>query len=188
MIDGDSVWIDKFKKIPPASTPIEGIINLANAIEGLTNKVEPNFPAADEILPGVFTWNKAIFITQMMQLVPTQGPDWIPKVASAWSAACMGGIIAPGKITASALWLVSGSDTLTVPVAAATVPTIAIGQALIISMMSSVPAMMSINAPSAQEMFAKSFRAAVLGFTFTFIGIAGTPLSPVPLPITVPAQ
>jgi hypothetical protein len=188
MLDPESVWVDEFKKIPPATTPIEGITNLANVIEKLTNKVEPNAPMADAVLPGIFIWNKAIFITQMLALIPTQMPDWIPKVAAAWAAACMGGIVAPGKVTASSVWQVSVVDSLTVPAAAATIPTIAVGQALIISMMATVPGLMSVDAKSAQEMFAKSFRAAVGAFTFVLIGISGTPITPVPLPITVPAK
>lgn len=188
MLDPVDVWVDEFKKLPPASTPIQGIINLADVIEKLTNKVDPNVPMADAVLPGIFKWNKPVFVTQMLLLIPTQTPDWIPKVAAAWAAACMGGIVTSSKVTASSLWQVSSSDVLTVPAAAATIPTIAAGQALIISMMSAVPALMTVNATAAQEMFAKSFRAAVASFTFVLIGISGTPVSPVTLPITVPAQ
>jgi hypothetical protein len=188
MLDPVSIWVDEFKKLPPASTPIQGIINLADVIEKLTNKVDPNMPTADAVLPGIFKWNKPVFVTQMLLLVPTQTPDWIPKVASAWAAACMSGIVTPGKVTASSIWQVSVTDSTTIPAAAATIPTIAVGQAAIISMMSTVPAIMAVDPKSAQEMFAKSFRAAVAAFTFVLIGISGTPISPVPLPITFPAR
>lgn len=188
MLDPVSTWIDEFNKIPPASTSIMGIINLADTVEKLTNKVEPNAPMADSVLPGIFKFNKATFIAQLLSLTPTPAPDWIPKVAAAWSAACMSGVVTPGKVTISSMWLVSTSDVSTVPAAAATIPTIAAGQALIISTMSAVPALMSIDPKTAQETFARSFHAAVSAFTFVLIGIAGTPITPVPLPITVPAK
>ena len=187
MLDPQNVWVDEFKKIAPASTPIMGIVNLADTIEKLTNKVEPNFPAADNVSPGIFKWNKALFIAQMLSLVPTPAPDWVPKVANAWMAACMGGIVTPGTVTASSLWAASTKDVQTLPAAAGTIPTIAIGQAAIISSMVTIPALMAVNPAQAQEMFAKSFFLAVSAFTFILIGLApGTP--PIPVPMTVPAR
>ena len=187
MLDPEKDWIDAFAALKPADVSITGIMNLADVIEKLTNKVEPNMPGAT-VTPGIFKFNKAIFIAQLMSLVPTPVPDWIPKVAGAWSAACMGGIITPGCVMAPSVWLVSSSDIMTIPTAAATIPTIAAGQAMIVSMMSGVPGLMAVDAKSAKEMFARSFFAAVSVFTFSLIGIAGTPILPVPLPMVVPAK
>jgi len=187
MLDPQDTWVDEFKKISPADTPIMGIINLADVIEKLTNKVEPNFPAADSILPGIFKWNKALFVAQMLSLVPTQAPDWIPKVANAWMAASMGGIITPGTVTAASIWGQSTSDILTVPAAATTIPTIAVGQAAIITTLSAIPALTAVNPQQAQELFAKSFFLAVSAFSFILIGLApGIP--PIPVPMPVPAR
>lgn len=187
MLDPEQTWIDEFKKIPPAKTAIEGITNLADVIEKLTNKVEPNVPGGQG-QPGIFQWNKATFIAQMMALVPTQAPDWIPKVANAWMAACSTGIITPATVTAPSLWAVSTKDVNTLPAVPATVPTVATGQAAIIGILSAVPAQVMADATKSPELYAKAFRAGVSAFVFTLIGIAGTPPSPVPTPVPAPAK
>ena len=187
MLDPEKDWIDAFAALKPADASIVGIMNLADVVERLTNKVEPNMPGAT-VTPGIFKFNKAVFIAQLMVLIPTPLPDWIPKVAGAWSAGCMGGIITPGCVAAPLVWLVSSSDVNTLPVAVVTIPTIAVGQALIVSMMAGVPGLMAVDAKSAQDMFARSFFAAVSAFTFSLIGIAGTPITPVTLPVVVPAK
>lgn len=188
MLDPESAWIDKFKKMKPADTPIQGIQQLADTIEGLINKVEPNLPGAT-ISPGIFTWNKPIFIAQALALAPTPGPTWIPTLASAWTAACSASIIKPGTVNDPSLWQVSTVDTLTLPVAAATITTISAAQAVLSGLLQLVPVAMAANQPGkAPENMAKAFRAATLTFMFTLIGIAGTPISPVPTPVPVPAQ
>lgn len=187
MLDPESAWVDEFKKLKPEDVSIKGIMNLADAIEKLTNKVEPNVPGGTAS-PGVFKWNKAIFIAQASALVPTPAPDWTAKLAGAWSAACTAGIITPGLVSAPSLWTVSSVDINTLPTAAATIPTIAAGQAIMLGMLASVPASMSSAPEKAPETIAKAFRSAVMAFTFTLIGISGSPASPVPLPVVAPAK
>ena len=187
MIDPDSVWVDEFKKLKPASTSIEGVTNLASTIKKLTDKVDPNMPGA-QVAPGIFQFNQALFIAQFISQAPTQGQDWASKIASAWSAACTGGIVTPGKVTASSTWTVSSVDSSTVPTAAATIPTVSAGQAAIMGALAVVPTLMASNPTGAQEAFAKAFRKGVVAFTFVLIGISGTPISPVTLPVTVPAK
>ncbi len=187
MLDPEQTWVDEFKKLKPATTPIEGIVSLANVIEKLTNKVEPNIPGG-QAQPGIFKWNKAAFIAQMMTLTPTQTPDWIPKVANAWSMACNTGIITPALVTAPSFWTVSSKDVNTLPIVPATVPTVVAGQAALIGVLSAVPAQVMADATKSPEMYAKAFRAAVSAFVFILIGISGTQISPVPLPVPVPAK
>lgn len=186
MLDPEGTWIDEFKKLKPATSIVEGIQNLADVIEKLTNKVDPLLPGAT-IAPGIFQWNKPLFVVQALALVPTPGPTWIPQLAAAWAAACTAGIITPGLVT-DPIWTVSSVDTLTVPSAAATIPTIAAGQAAIAGILSACPPLMSTNPAQSPETMAKAFRAGVLAFTFILIGIAGTPISPVPTPIPAGAQ
>lgn len=181
MLDPESTWVDEFKKLKPASTPIAGITALADVIEKLTNKVDPKIPGG-MAQPGIFKWNKAIFIAQMLTQQPTQGPDWVAKMAGAWSAACNAGVITPGLVTAS-IWTVSSKDTLTVPLVPATIPTVAAGQAAIMGILSTMPAVMAADPEGGPEVFGKAFFAGVSAFTFILIGIAGTPVSPVPTPV-----
>ena len=187
MLDPENIWVMEFKKLPPANTPVEGVKNLADLIEKLTNKVDPLVPGG-QASPGVFKWNKASFIAQMMALVPTQGPEWAQKVSAAWFAGCSTGIITPGLVSAPSSWQVSSVDLNTLPTVPATVPTVAAGKAAIEGILASVPGIMSANPSQSPEMFAKAFFAGVKAFTFVLIGISGTPASPVPLPITATAQ
>lgn len=186
MIDAEQIWVDEFAKLKPAKLAIEGITNMAGVIEKLTNKVDASLPGAT-VAPGIFKWNKAAFISQLTALPPTPGPEWAPKIANAWAAACSTGIITPGLVTFASGWQVSTVDTLTAPAGAATIPTIAAGQAAIITALNSIPAMMKANPAEAQKMFAKAFRLGLISFTFTLIGISGTPASPVPTPFPATA-
>lgn len=187
MLDPESDWVDAFSKLKPQSTAVQGIMQLADVIEKLTNKVEPNLPGAT-VSPGIFTWNKAVFVAQALALVPTPGPTWIPVLASAWSAACTASIIKPGMVSAPSIWQVSTVDTLTLPLAAATIPTIAAGQGILSGLLQLVPLDMQSKPDMAPGDMGKAFRTATLGFVFTLIGISGTPISPVPTPIPAPAQ
>lgn len=187
MLDPVDVWIDEFSKLPPAETSIMAVINLANIIEKLTNKVEPNAITALSIVPGTFIFNKATFIAQLV-LIPTAAPDWIPKIATAWMAGCTSGFITPSTVIDPITWPVSTSDVSTVPLAATTIPTMAAGQSLLISTLSLIPSLMLVDPKLAQETIARAFYLAVSSFSFTLIGLSGTPISPVPTPITVPAK
>lgn len=187
MLDPEQKWIDEFKKLGPATTPIEGITNLATCIEKLTNKVEPAVPGG-QASPGVFTWNPAPFIAQMLAATPTQGPEWIIKIANAWLAGCMAGVITPALVTAPSMWQVSTKDVNTLPAVPTTVPTVAAGQAAIQAILATVAAQTASDPTKSPEIFAKAFRAGVSAFTFVLIGISGTPISPVPLPVTAKAQ
>jgi hypothetical protein len=185
MIDPEGTWIDKFSKLPPANSGIEGITNLANIIEELTNKVEPDVPGAT-VSPGMFKWNKGAFIARAMALVPTMGPEWANTLAEAWQLGCMGAIITPGTVSNPSVWTASTVDVNTVPVAATTVPTIAVGQALVLAGLMTIPAMMQGDPKKSTEVMAKAFRAGVMAFTFVLIGLVLA--SPIPLPLTVPAH
>ena len=187
MLDPESAWIDEFKKLKPASSAAAGIANLASAIEKLTNKVEPKVPGG-VVSPGIFKWNKAAFIAKAMSLAPTPGPEWGVTLAGAWAAGCNTGVITPGLVTASSIWAVSQADINTLPATAATVPTVALGQAAIISILATMPAVMASTPEKGIELQAKAFRAGVLAFTFVLTGLAGTPPTPVPLSLTVPAN
>jgi len=187
MLDSESAWVDEFKKLKPADTPIGGITALADVIEKLTNKVDAMVPGGQST-PGIFKWNKAAFVAQMLTQQPTQGPDWIAKMAGAWQTACNSGVITPGTVTASSTWAVSSLDVNTLPIVPATVPTVAVGYAAIIGILSGIPAVVASNPEKGPELFAKAFRAGVSAFTFVLIGVAGTPVSPVPLPIVATAQ
>jgi hypothetical protein len=187
MLDPEQVWVLEFKKLPPASTAAEGLANLANTIEKLTNKVEPVVPGGTAS-PGVFQWNKAAFISQVASLTPTAGSEWIQKISNAWFAGCSSGIITPGLVSAPSLWPVSSTDVNTLPSVPSTVPTVTAGKAALEGLMAAMPALMSTNPAQAPEMFAKAFYAGVKAFTFVLIGIAGSPGTPVPLPVTATAK
>lgn len=188
MLDAESAWVDAFKALKPAKASAEGVAKLADTLEKLMNKVEPNVPGAT-VAPGFFTWNKAAFIAQASALTPTPGPDWGPKLASAWAAACTAGQVKPGSVTAPSIWAVSSSDINTIPAAAATIPTIAAGQVLVMAGLSSVSGLMTSSAEKAPETIAKAFRSGVMAFTFNLLGVGGTPASPVPVPVLgVPAK
>jgi hypothetical protein len=186
MLDPESTWVDRFKKLPPARTPLEGITNLANLIEELTNKVDADLPGS-QVSPGIFKWNKQIFITLMLQLKPTQGDDWIEKVSNAWMSGCSSGIITPGTVT-SPQWAVSNTDVNTAPSVPATVPTVAAGKAAVASILGQVRAMVSLSPEKSPDLYGKAFRAGIAAFTFTLIGISGSPSSPVPLTLTAKAK
>jgi len=187
MLDPEQTWIDEFKKLPPAKTPIEGITAQADLIEKLTNKVDPLVPDG-QASPGVFQWNKALFVSQMMLLVPTQGAEWVQAVSAAWFAGCSGAVITPGLVNAPSLWPVSMVDANTLPSAAVTVATLSAGKEMVTATLNLMPDIMSSTPDKGPELFAKAFRNGVMAFTFTLIGIAGTPVSPVPLPVVATAQ
>jgi hypothetical protein len=186
MLDPEPIWVLEFKKLSPQQTGIQGFTKMAEVIEKLTNKVDPSVPGGTAT-PGIFKWNKAAFIAQVATLAPTATPEWANTMSNAWAAACTSGVITPGLVSAPSLWLVSSVDVNTLPAAATTVPTITVGQALLLSGLLTVPGLMSTNPAMAPEAFAKAFRAAVAAFTFNLIGIAGTPASPVPLPVPATA-
>ena len=187
MLDPDSTWADEFKKMKPQKTSIQGVMQLADTIEKLINKVEPNMPGA-AVSPGFFKWNKAIFIAQASALVPTPGPSWIPILTGAWTAACSASVITPGLVSNPSVWQVSSVDALTLPIGAATIPTISLGQGIMSALLQLVPLDMQTKPEKAPEDMAKAIRAGVLAFVFTLIGISGTVLSPVPTPIPAPAH
>lgn len=187
VLDPESTWIDKFKALKPQNTAVQGIQQLADTIEALINKVEPNLPGAT-VQSGIFQWNKAAFIAQALSLTPSPGQTWIPILAGAWTAGCSAAVITPGLVTDATLWAVSTSDTLTLPSAAATIPTISAGSSILQALLQAVPASIASTPEKAPENMAKAFRAATLAFVFTLIGIAGTPISPVPTPVPAPAQ
>lgn len=187
MLDPESAWVDAFKKLKPADVSLKGVANLADALEKLMNNVEPNVPGG-VVKPGFFKWNKAAFIAQASALTPTPAPDWTSKLASAWAAACNTAIITPASVTAASIWTVSTSDVNTAPAGAATIPTISAGQVALSGILASVPSLMSSSAEKAPETIAKAFRAAVSTFTFTLIGIGGSPTTPVPIPVVAPAK
>lgn len=182
MLDDESAWVDAFKALKPAKVSAQGVAKLADTLEKLMNKVEPNLPGST-VSPGFFTWNKAAFIGQASALTPTPGPDWAPKLAAAWGAACTAGQVTPGLVNAPSVWAASLVDSTTLPAAAATIPTISAGQAIITAALASIPGMMSSkdSAKKAPETIAKAFRSGVMAFTFVLSGFAGTQASPVPL-------
>jgi len=63
-----------------------------------------------------------------------------------------------------------------------------LGQAQIISILSTMPAVMQADPEGGPEVFAKAFRAGVSAFTFALIGLAGAPPAPVPLPLVGKAK
>jgi xanthine/uracil/vitamin C permease (AzgA family) len=118
------------------------------------------------------------------------GPTWAITLGDAWQLGCIGAVVTPGLVSNPSAWTASTVDVNTVPTAAVTIPTIAAGQALVLSGLLTMPTIMQSDPKKSPEAMAKAFRSGVMAFTFVLIGLVLMPPSapPVPLPITAPVH
>lgn len=187
-LDPLGTWDSEFEdKLKPVSLQPLALLNLAQVVGALTDKVQCNAPPPASATQGIFKFNQATFIAQLLSLLPTVGPEWAQKVALAWTTACSSSIITPGTVTNPTVWTASTVDAVTVPAAAATIPTIAAGQALVLAgVLASSTALVDANL--ARKLFAGGFRAGAGAFTFIVIGLVNaSPAPPVPTPLVFPA-
>ena len=184
MLDPLSTWKDRLLQMKPTSTPIDGVTNLANFLNEMMNKVQ-----AIGGHQGIFTFNKALFLATLTPtLVPTGSASvWSAAVATAWQTAVAASIITPATVSNPA-WLISSVDIMTLPIGASTIVTLSAASMSLKSALASSQSTFSGNVSSGQEAFAKAFRDATLMFQFLCIGIGGTPISPVPIPLPLGAQ
>jgi hypothetical protein len=177
-------WKARLLQMQPANDPFTGAMNLANFYGDMADNV-----MAMGGHKGIFTFNRALFAATLAPMLsPADSPAvWANNLSTAWQVAVAGSIIAPATVT-NAAWLVSTVDVLTVPLGAATIITLSAAKAMLYSGLSSSQSTFSSQIPEGQEAFAKAFRDATLAFKFNCIGIAGTPISPVPLPLPLGAQ
>lgn len=163
--------------LPTTIIPLTGVGNLISVLSSFTNQVQ----AGPTGSPGIFTFNGPITIPLIVAMPPVADNSWIPVFAAAMIAGITAGTITPGTVTNPA-WLGSVVDVNTSPSAVATISTIAVAQATLISKLASATA--NNNPPYP---FAEAIRDAILEFIFICIGLGPGPAF-TPIPIPIPAQ
>ena len=160
-------------------------MNLANAVGDLMGKVQAG-PLGQ---PGILTFMSAVMGSSLGSAQPAAGPDWVPQMVNAWQSAMMSSVITPGTVKFPG-WTASQSDILTIPSAAASIPTLAAAAALLqTELMALAATYMNPQADTATLMsgpqkMAQAFRDATSMFLFQCIGlmILPPPAPPAPLP------
>jgi len=186
MLDPLDTWSNKLKDLQPNDVAIIALNNFTAAIGELMNKVQPQVAPPFIYSGQIFTFNSAIMTTQLLTLLPTQGPDWIDKMVNAWLMACQASAITPSTVTNATIWTASTTDVNTLSSAAATIPTISVGAAILKAGLLASSIDLS-DADASRRKFADAFRSATLAFSFTLIGLAAATPSPIPVPIVLPA-
>ena len=162
--------------LKPTIIPIVGITAFVGVLADFMNQVQGGPTGA----PGIFIFNNAVMIPLMLVMPPVPDKSWIPVFVLAWQTAVMASVIVPGTIL-NPVWLGSGGlDAATLPIGAATIPTIAAAAAILTSGLNAID-----TADDKTLQFATAIRDATLAFIFTAIGLG--PLS-VQIPIPIPAE
>jgi hypothetical protein len=177
-------WQDRLMQMSPAKDPISGALNLANFCGDMIDNVQ-----ASGGHTGIFKFNRPLFTaTLAASFAPTASPSvWATEISVAWQAAVSASIITPGTVTNPA-WLISFVDVNTLPIGASTIITLSIATNTLKNALVTSQSTFTNSVPDGSKAFAKAFRDATLMFKFLCIGIAGTPVSPVPLPLPLGAQ
>jgi hypothetical protein len=132
--------------------------------------------------PGILTFGSSAMEAILMTMQPVSDSSWISKFADAFEAGLLTSIITPGTIT-NPVWLGSGGlDILTLPSGAATIITIPVAKALLVSGLASVGPTSDAPLP-----LATAIRNAALALVFLAIGL-GPPPTFIPTPIPTSAQ
>lgn len=164
--------------LSPTTNKVQGLTDLVGVIANYMNQVQGG-PLGS---PGIFTLNNAAMIALLTSLAPVNDSSWVAPFAAAFQAGSAAAIITPATVT-NPVWIGSGTkDTVTLPVGAATIPTIAAAAALLQS------ALMSAQPDSeAPKPMAQGIHDATLAFIFTCVGLGPPPALP-PIPIPTPAE
>lgn len=133
--------------------------------------------------PGILTFSDALFATQLLALSPVDDSSWASAMADAWEVAMLASVITPGTVSDPSTWLVSIVDVNTLPTAAASIPNLSAAKATLVSGLLAATAEDDPPGPMAD-----AFHAAISSLTFLTVGIGGTPISPVPIPVPRTAQ
>jgi hypothetical protein len=157
---------------------VAGVTAFVNVIATFTNQVQ----AGSAGTSGIFTFGNAAMISILLTQQPVSDNSWAPKFANAWQAGILAGTIAPRTVT-NAKWLVSDVDTLTVASPAVTITNVSAAKAALEASLLSITA-----TPDSPLPLATAIRNATLSFTFNCIGIGGTILTPVTIPLPFSAQ
>lgn len=164
--------------LPPTENKMEGIANLVAVIAKHMNKVQGG-PTGKA---GIFTLNEPVMIGILSALVPVPDDSWITTFATAYQAASMAAIVSPATVSNPA-WVGSGSkDILTLPIGAASIPTIAVAKTLLQAALQSAK-----PDDEAPKPIADGIHDATLAFLFLCIGLGPPPVFP-PIPIPTPAK
>lgn len=176
-LPGPAVLAASIKNLPPAMDPVTGGMNFAGAIADYLSLMQGGPTGA----PGILTFNKAIFGTLVGSMPgdPT-GAAWPALMASNFNTALLLSTITPGTVV-DPLWLASGVDILTLPLAAATIVTAPL-------VMTTLQAQLATVKPDATAPLplATAFDSAFKVMTFLCIGL--TLVGPVPTPLPIPVS
>lgn len=159
--------------LQPVGVEVTGITNLVNVIATYLNQMQGGPTGA----PGIFTYNNAAAIAALESLPNVADNSWITPFANGIHAGTTAAILVPGTITSPA-WTVSAVD-----IGPVSIPTLSAALSALEGALGSVT---SSNDPAMP--LAQAINIYALAFTFLTIGISGTIVSPVPLPLTFPAQ
>jgi hypothetical protein len=130
--------------------------------------------------PGILKFNTEVMAMALMTQGPVTDQSWASTMAQAWLAGLAASIIVPAQ-TSNPAWVGSGGkDVATLPLGLLSIPTAAIAQTLLQSLL--MIATQSANPPVPM---ATAFKAAAGACVFLTIGLG--PLE-VPIPIPTPAQ
>ena len=184
-LDPPKEWEKRLRAMAQSQSIPAGAQELADFYGDMGDKVEAIGGA-----PGIFTFNRPIFIAQLIALgfAPTEPPAvWANIVSTAWLNAVNLSIITPGTVSNPA-WTASGVDVLTVGIGSATIITAAAAKAKLQSGLIASASAFRSNSDDGIFKMAKAFHDATKEFTFLTIGLQLVGPAPVPLPIPSSAK
>jgi hypothetical protein len=165
----------KLLNLPPSEDPVQGVTNFVNAVADFMNQVQ----AGSGGTPGIFTYDNATAIALFLAMPPTPSNSWIPLFVNALASGVETGIITPGTVT-NPIWTASIVDAVTLPSPLATIPTLAVAEALLTEELATIVASQDAPQPMAQALHDY-----VDAFVFITIGLVLAPPGP-PIPVPLP--
>lgn len=169
---------DKIKALAPSTDKAAATQAFVDVIGDFMDQIQ----AGPTGSPGILKFGRPAMFGILMTLAPVTDGSWMIGFANAWQAGMLTSIVTPGTVSNPA-WLGSGNkDILTLPAAAATIPTIAAGFAVLLGKLAAVK-----PDSGAPQPLADAVHAAALVLIFICIGL-GPPIVFPPIPIPIPAQ
>lgn len=173
-LPGAAVLAAQILSLPAVQDPVSGSLGFAGKIANYIALASGGPTGA----PGIITFNQAIFANLVAAMPPDPTPSWGLLMASNFQTALMASIVTPGTVV-DPTWTASGVDILTLPAAAASIPTISLAFASLSADLPQVKANMQAPMP-----LANAFDKAIKQLTVICIGL--TLVGPVPTPTPLP--
>jgi hypothetical protein len=173
-LPGPAVLAAELLSLPPVEDPVSGALGFAGKI-GNYIALASGGPTGS---PGIITFATPLFANLVSAMPPDPtGAAWGLLMASNFQTALLASIVTPGTVV-DPTWTASGVDILTLPSAAASIPTIPLAFASLSSDLPNVKADMQAPMP-----LANAFDKAIKQLQVICIGLALVGVAPVPVPL-----